>query len=251
MLTIHDGESPTLVFIAQNGTGGGSWKPVIDRLTCGSAVITYDRPGTGAAPPRTAPNPPLPYSRHAAELAALLDHHQQRGPFVLVGHSVGSLIARMFAHADPSSTAGMVHVDGSIPRLSLWPAGPANQPTDGPSDEATAWDVLAGETEIIQADAPEVPTAVITRTPGRWPDGYPGADPLWTAYQRQLARQTRAPLVIADNAGHQIPREAPELVAYVIDRVVLAAQLRLPWSLPLDELAAHGGRLDPAIAAPR
>jgi pimeloyl-ACP methyl ester carboxylesterase len=252
MVTVNPGDSPSVVFIAQLGTGGTSWRPVINLLTTNPTTVTYDRP-TGNAPPRPAPNPASPYSAFADELAALLDEHGVTEPAVVVAHSVGSLIARVFADRHRGRVAGMVHVDGSIPRLSLWPVGPTWQSADGDGSAATDFDLAAGEIEIVEAVAPSVPTAVVTRTPGRWSDGwldrYPRADPLWTAYQRQLASFAQAPLVLAEDAGHQIPREAPALVAYVVDAIVTAARTGQRWRPDQAALAAIGGTLDPEVVA--
>jgi hypothetical protein len=60
--SITKGGGLPIALIAQLGCGGDIWKPVVDQLT-GLQVITYDRPGTGNAPPRPAPNPPVPPSR--------------------------------------------------------------------------------------------------------------------------------------------------------------------------------------------
>ena len=46
-----------------------------------------------------------------ADLAGLLDRCGVEGPFVLVGHSFGGLIARVFEQRDPARVAGMVLVD--------------------------------------------------------------------------------------------------------------------------------------------
>jgi len=137
MITINPGGSPTIVFISQLGVDGSSWQPIIDLLQTGAASVTYDRPGIGAAPARPAPNPPLPYSAFADELAQLLAENEVAGPLVVVGHSVGSLIARMFVDRNPERIAGVVHVDGSIPRLSLWPAVNNEQSPDGDGPDAT------------------------------------------------------------------------------------------------------------------
>jgi len=253
MMTVDPGASPPVVFIAQLGTGGASWKSVIDLLTTNPTTVVYDRPGTGDAPPRPAPNPALPYSVFADELAAQLDEHGVSGRVVVVGHSVGSLIARVFASRHIGRIAGLVYVDGSIPRLSLWPAGPTRQSADGDGAEATHFDLAAGEIEVVEAVTPSAPIAVVTRTPGRWSDGwldrYPEADPLWTAYQRQLARHSQAPLVVAKDAGHQVPREAPALVAHVVDAIVTAVRQGQRWRPHLAALAAVAGTLDPEVPA--
>lgn len=237
-----------VVFVAQLGEPGSCWAPVVDRLKISAELVTYDRPGLGDCPPRPAPNPPLPYSVFADELAAVLDDRGVTEPAVVVGHSVGSLIARMFASRHPDRTAGLVHVDGSIPRLRFGPGRePAGieDPVDGDHAGATAFDIVNGEIEIVEARRPDVPAAVITRTPGWWPSDWPDvADRMWTAYQRQLARQYRAPLVVADDAGHQIPSDAPDLVAHVIEAVRQAAAVGGPCQLDEQGLAAVGGQFD-------
>ena len=109
------------------GEPGRYWQPVLDHLP-DLPLITYDRPGIGATPHRPPPNPPLPYSAFADELATLLDERDVTGPAVIVGHSIGSLIARVYAARHPHRVAGIVHVDGSIPS-STWCRGPKRRRT--------------------------------------------------------------------------------------------------------------------------
>jgi pimeloyl-ACP methyl ester carboxylesterase len=241
-MTTPQSDHPTVVFISQLGTDGASWQPVIDKLTTEAPTFTYDRPGTGSAPPD--PNPPLPYSAFAAELEQLLGLREVDGKLVIVGHSVGSLIARVFVHRNLDRIAGIVHVDGSIPRCSLWPAVDFPQPPDGDGPDATQFDNLTGEIEVVEALEPHVPAAVVTRSLGRWEPPWPNetCDPLWTAYQRQLARLHRCPLVVAKNAGHQIPGEAPALVAHLIDGV-LGVGIQFHEG-SADALESAGGLLD-------
>ncbi len=252
MFTHSPGGRPTVVFVSQLGTGGTSWQPVIDRLTTGAATFVYDRPGTGTAPPRPDPNPPLAYGAMAAELAVTLGEAGVEGPLLVVGHSVGSLIARLFCHQQPERVAGVVHVDGSIPRLTLYPALPVSGPSvDGDGPDATQFDRAAGEVEILNTAPPRVPAAVVTRTLGRWlgctGDETARADRLWTAYQHQLARQLKCPLVVADDAGHQIPAEQPALVAYLIDHVVrLVRGVGSRVTPDEDSLRVAGGRMEGA-----
>ena len=221
---IRDGRDPPVVMVSALGEPGSHWQPVIKQLRTGPRIITYDRPGIGTSPPRPPPNPPLTYSAFAGELAALLDHLGIRRPVVLVGHSVGSLIIRMFAAAHPEQVTGIVHVDGSLPRLTLWPGGGAR--VDGEGPDATEIDLASGEAEVVQAESPLVPSIVLARTPGRWtmqpPD--PAIDGIWQRAQADLARRSGAALIIAKDSGHLIPADAPGLVAFAVDQVVMAVR---------------------------
>jgi pimeloyl-ACP methyl ester carboxylesterase len=219
-----EGRNPPVVLVSSLGDPAAYWKNVISQLSRGSRVISYDRPGIGASPPRAAPNPPLSYGRFAAELAALLDHLGVAAPAVLVGHSVGSLIIRVFAGAYPGRVAGMVHVDGSLPGLFVRPG--AEAAVDGVGARATQVDVARGEAEVNRALLPLVPSIVVARTPGNWYGAPPDAqiDAIWQQAQADLAEQSASPLIIAKKSGHRMPDDAPGLVAFAIDQVVSAVR---------------------------
>lgn len=221
------GEDPPVVFVAQIGTAGTSWQPVVDLLTTRPTVVTYDRPGIGASPPRPAPNPPQPYSRWGDELAAMLDAIRITRPVVLVGHSIGGLVVRSFAGRHPHRAAGLVLVDGSVPSLSLRPGDGPYSDGDGP--DATQFDTAAGKAEILATPLRPMPAAVIVRTPGWWPPQWtepfnPDVDRLWQESAAEVAHDLGVPLIVAADAGHQVPREAPQLVASAVDEVVRAVR---------------------------
>jgi pimeloyl-ACP methyl ester carboxylesterase len=239
-----DGRNPPVVLVSSLGDPASYWKQVIRQLGTGPRVISYDRPGIGDSPPRPAPNPPVSYGRFAAELAALLDHLGVSVPVVLVGHSFGSLIIRVFAGAYPGRVGGMVHVDGSLPRLFLWPG--ADSPVDGGGRGATEVDAARGEAEVIRAGLPRVPSIVLARTPGRWrtPPPDPAIDGVWQRAQAELAQDSGSPLIVARDAGHRIPEDAPGLVAFAVDQVVLAVRdHRDAVALDPDQVGAVGGDL--------
>jgi pimeloyl-ACP methyl ester carboxylesterase len=219
-----EGRNPPVVLVSALGDPASYWKQVISKLSGGSRVISFDRPGIGASPPRPAPNPPLTYHRFAAELAALLDHLGVTVPAVLVGHSAGSLIIRVFAGAYPGRVGGMVYVDGSVPRLLFRPG--AKPAVDGVGARATRVDAARGEAEVNDARLPRVPSIVLARTPGNWygPAPDPQIDGLWQQAQADLADQSASPLIIAKDSGHRMPDDAPGLVAFAIDQVVSAAR---------------------------
>jgi len=242
--SITRGDDPPVVLVAALGFGQTSWQPVIERLTTHSAVLAYDRPGIGEAPDRADPAAPVTYSTLAGELAGVLDLAGVDVPAVLVGHSMGSNVVRVFAGRHPERVAGLVFVDGSLPRLALIDGG--GSMTDSEQSGVSPIDTLAGEVEVLRAAVPPVPAVVLTRMPGWWPSPpipHPALDELWQLNQHELAAQYRAPLLIAEKSGHLMPREAPELVAYGIDLVVRAVRTGKDPAPEAAELAAVGGRL--------
>ncbi|MQA72784.1 MAG: alpha/beta fold hydrolase [Solirubrobacterales bacterium] len=78
-------------------------------------VCEYDRPGTTMGTENLSRSTPVPMPRTArdavADLHALIRAAPIRGPIVLVGHSTGGLIVRLYASHYPRRIAGMVEVD--------------------------------------------------------------------------------------------------------------------------------------------
>jgi pimeloyl-ACP methyl ester carboxylesterase len=242
---ITEGTGPPVVLIAQLGCGGDVWKPIVDQLT-GLQVITYDRPGTGAAPPRPAPNPALPHSRFADELADILDDRGITEPAVIAGHSFGGLIARLYAARHPHRVAGLVLIDSSTPPFYLYPE--TRRIIDGDGPAATEIDTVSGHVEVLEATLPAVPALIVSRTHGRW-DGvttppHPAVEDLWRAYQRRYATELGCPRLVADNSGHQLQRDATALVTYAIQAVHAAARAGRPVRVDHAEVAAAGGSID-------
>ncbi len=222
---VREGADPPVVFVSGIGEPGTYWTPVIDRLTTGSWLLTYDRPGIGASPPRPEGTRPWPYRLFADELAGLLHRADVTAPVVLVGHSFGSLVVRAFAGRYPTEVAGVVHVDGTVPGWDrLWPEAGFNADGDGPL--ATRVDQDSWWRDSPRFALPDVPAVVLARTPGRWfkPPPSPEVDRFWQDGQRELAVQLGARLVVAEDSGHYLVTEAPALVADAVDEVVQAAR---------------------------
>jgi pimeloyl-ACP methyl ester carboxylesterase len=99
---------PTVILDAALGGSSVSWALVQPEVARFTRVCSYDRAGFGwsdAGPlPRTV-------GRIAGELRALLDRAGEPPPYVLVGHSFGGLVLRMFASRYPADVAGLVLVD--------------------------------------------------------------------------------------------------------------------------------------------
>jgi pimeloyl-ACP methyl ester carboxylesterase len=243
--SITHGDDPPVVLVAGLGFPRDSWQPVIEQLGSGTTTFAYDRPGIGPVPGRADPARPVSYGVLAEELAELLEESGVDRPIVLVGHSMGANVVRVFADRHPARVAGLVFVDGSLPRLTLQ-AGEQPPLYDGDEPAASPIDTLAGEVEVRKSTPPPVPAVVLGRTPGWWsskPIPHPALDELWQMNQRELADDYHAPLIIATDAGHHLPREAPALVAYAIGLVVTAVRTGRDPTPTEEEMAAVGGHL--------
>lgn len=112
---LRDGDQPsgpTVVFLSGMAAPLEFWAWIQPEVAATARTISYDRAGIGRSDAvrgvRTA--------RLATEdLTALLTALDDPGPYVLVGHSYGGLLARHFAHTSPGRVAGMVLVDASHP----------------------------------------------------------------------------------------------------------------------------------------
>ena len=111
--------TPAVVMDAALAGSSISWsliQPDVSRLT---RACSYDRAGFGwsdAGPmPRTA-------GRVADELRVLLDRGGVAPPFVLVGHSFGGLVMRIFAARYRNEVSGLVLVDPAHPEDWVTPA---------------------------------------------------------------------------------------------------------------------------------
>jgi pimeloyl-ACP methyl ester carboxylesterase len=111
--------SPTVVLDSALGGSSMSWSLVQPALARITRVCSYDRAGFGwsdAGPfPRTA-------GRIADELRRLLARAAVEPPFVLVGHSFGGLVVRVFTARHPRDVAGLVLVDPAHPEDWVQPA---------------------------------------------------------------------------------------------------------------------------------
>lgn len=117
MRVAGEGE-PTVVVIAGAGDPASSWGPVQSEVGRFTRILTYDRAGLG----RSDEGPPAGPERYMQELHTLLERAGLAGPYVLVGHSFGGLLARLYASRYPRGIAGMVLVDPAYERLFDSPA---------------------------------------------------------------------------------------------------------------------------------
>ena len=100
--------SPTVILAAGLVDFSLTWTYVQPEVAKTTRVCSYDRAGLGwselSPHPRTASN-------QAEELHTLLVTANVQGPYVLVGHSLGGMLMRVYAQDYPEEVVGMVLVD--------------------------------------------------------------------------------------------------------------------------------------------
>ena len=110
--------SPTIILDALGNGSSASWGLVQPEIAQSTRVCSYDRAGAGWSDRGPTPRD---VKQQVRELHALLAGARVDGPSVLVGHSYGGRIARVYAEAYPREVVGMVLVDpgtlGDDPRF--------------------------------------------------------------------------------------------------------------------------------------
>lgn len=108
--TVIAGDGPvTVVFENGLATRLEEWDAVVPRVAERTRTLCYDRrraSPTGELSPRSATD-------MAADPEKLLTALALSPPYVLVGHSWGGVIARVFAHRHSSQVVGLVFVDAT------------------------------------------------------------------------------------------------------------------------------------------
>ena len=106
-----DGDGPLVVFEAGMSAPAASWVHTQREISAHARTLSYDRAGYGGSDPdphdRT-------LERIVEDLVALLDALGETQPVILVGHSWGGPIMRLFAAQHQQRVAGLVFVDATL-----------------------------------------------------------------------------------------------------------------------------------------
>lgn len=116
---------PSVVLIAGGGGDRSHFSSVFDPIAALTTTIAYDRGGLGASALHPGGSDGLRW--RVLELHGLLEAVGVATPLVLVGHSLGALIAQLYAAEFPDEVVGIVSIDGDdgIPTdLPEWPEFP-------------------------------------------------------------------------------------------------------------------------------
>src|SRR5262245_11064944 len=97
--------TPTVILEAGGGDDSRAWARGQDLLAPRVRTCAYDRAGSGWSEEGPAPRT---MRQEVFELHALLEAAKVPGPFVLVGHSIGGLLVRLYTEQYGGDVAGLV-----------------------------------------------------------------------------------------------------------------------------------------------
>jgi pimeloyl-ACP methyl ester carboxylesterase len=246
------GGGPIVILEAGGGAFSRAWSGVQDALSSRIRTCAYDRAGLGwseAGPiPRT-------MRQEVFELHALLAAAKVPGPYVLVGHSLGGLLVRLYTARYGSDVVGVVLAASThesarlgvvgkgwvrIRELATGRAVPepesAITPPQPPRTDP-APDYLAEEFQQLYLSRKAKPDALndrplIVLAPTRLDRPPPGtSDDLWMELKLEKDDQAMGLVMLSSNSklvrdpssGHNVHVENPQLVARAIEEVVVAA----------------------------
>ena len=240
---IHDSSDPWT--LTQTQPPVVSSPAVFSGVARFTRVCRYDRPGTiryTDPPALTIRSTPVKMPRTlpglASDLRKLLRRSGIRGPYMLVGHSFGGMIVRLFAQSYPSRVAGLVFVDAfgtnirSLFGPELWPSyvdllnHPGTPFDSNPRFETI--DIDGAIDAILRARAlPRVPLAVMSKTepfataPGVSPAILTKLEEAWPPVQDELVKlEPQTPHILATGSDHYVQIHDPDLTTATI-RLIL------------------------------
>lgn len=209
--------TPTVVLDAGSPDTSATWRSIQSQIAKVTRVCAYDRAGLGRSSPAAQGRRTPRTQIH--DLRVMLDAANIAGPYVVVGHSWGGLLARLFAFAYPHLTAGAVLVDATtFPYLTPATAEHLRRKTD-----REGISIVAAVTESAQITSlGHLPLIVLG-------SNKPPLDAkLLRAQDAEAALSTNSINVIARQSTHYIqrppPTGQPQLVIAAVDAVVDAAR---------------------------
>jgi pimeloyl-ACP methyl ester carboxylesterase len=227
--------TPTVVLEAGFGGRSANWSAVMPAIGRTTRVCAYDRAGAGSSVA-------MPGVHDAGDeirdLERLLDRARIEPPYVLVGHSYGGLLTRLFARAHRGETAGIVLVDSmgidtTRRQLAVWPKSMARDlRREWATPVVDGVDLRAGEAlDRSIRSLGDTPLVVITAA--RHEEGLPPLPSLlrrrleskWRQLQVELAAlSTDHAHVVGLRSDHFVQRadQQPLVIVRAVDAVVRA-----------------------------
>ncbi len=212
----------TLVVVTGLASPASAWSLVAPGFREATRTCFYDRPGIGASPSRANKRQVLDAGLYASELAALLHSAGEPGPYVVLGHSFGGLIARAFTKKNLPNVSGLLLAESVDPSDrttgKYWREGghSVNMPL---SQSATGGGPRLGQRPLLvmSASNPEG-----DHLGGPTYGQNPAAISRWIKQQRANVNLSKNSIQVIATSGHVLQQDDPAAVVEAVKLLVQA-----------------------------
>ena len=225
--------SPTVILTAGLGGSSEDWSAVQPQIGQTTRVCAWDRLGSGFSSKSTGRETA---AETTADVIAALKAARVKGPYVVVGHSLGSYESLLFKDKAPKAVVGMVLVDPSIPDQGDRLNKAVNKPPL--SGKALLNPLYISSKQVLdpKRNYGEMPIIVLTSTkPPELPPGTPDPESFRAKFAPMDAEMHRGHAELAalssrgvqrlvPDSGHFIQNDQPKAVIVAIKEVIGAAR---------------------------
>ncbi|MBU3135792.1 alpha/beta hydrolase [Clostridium gasigenes] len=222
--------APTVVFETGLGDDSGSWDYVQNQVSKLTSTFSYDRAGIGKSDKAPTPRTCLDI---VYDLVDLLSKAPVEYPYILVGHSFGGLVIRLFASMYPELVLGIILVDAApeykeisyekiLPEKNILPNREyLNNPmlNSEKIDKIQSYDQISSNKYLY-----DIPLTVIIRgLSDVFDQDLPNERILEIDQELQLnflKLSTKSKVVIAKNSTHFIQNDEPEIIIEEIKKML-------------------------------
>ena len=231
------GGRPTVLLEAGGGADSRQWIALAPRLAeaTGATVVSYDRAGFGKS---DLPDTPLDMREEVEWLWSGLGQLDLDRDLLLVGHSYGGWMIRLFASEHPEAVRGMVFVDAFTnefvdllgaeyldgrPGIGKLPFDTSGTDDLTPLQRALIRMVGGGlgpKMETMRGASIPAGVPVVVIASGRRFLAAEDHEAWKLAQQRFAASIEGATLTVAEESGHMIPAQQPDLILEAVTAVL-------------------------------
>ncbi|WP_419465915.1 alpha/beta fold hydrolase [Bacillus spongiae] len=215
-------DKPTVVMDAGYGDYSKSWDQVVTEVSQLTEVVVYDRAGLGRSEKSRNRRTSQEMVKELKELLTILNVDT---PIILVGHSFGGINIRLFATKYPDDVAGLLLVDSTpeeykerfLPIMSNEFQVAYHQQFIHESN----YDEFMESLRTVGENKTTLDIPLMVLCAGKKDHYTVEAQELWNEMQAELVGiSTNGQLVIANESGHFIQKDEPNIVIDAIKRLV-------------------------------
>lgn len=236
---IHNKPKIDIVFISGFGNTQDYWFGLIEKLLKDFGIITYDREGYGKS---SFNNNPCDAKSSAEHLNKIFKQLNISNPVILVGHSFGAHIARIYACLYPQNISGLIIIEephenftvemekilnpnelNDYTRINKKMSG-MRMPHPGMNAETSSMELTFDQLRNTMP-FPEVPSVILTAGNSRPYRQFSSEtaqvlQKIEFKLQLELAKQLSSHKhYIINNAGHNLPLDQPQAVIDAINEI--------------------------------